>query len=265
MIGVSEAPFVNPPPVSLNQKSLINSSNICSLNQTRFILPGAFNQKGDAYSLDRLNSALLEVSDQALFCQVCGIFATNNVEDLISHAEQNRIPVNLDLANQQVTTHTAGTWHCCICAYRSPLKANFQLHCKTEKHALRLSLLLHMCEGKRGEPGEPLPTNSILLSQSSKSSVYCQLRCLPCSFFTCSVHKMRVHCQMPDHAFLAEIFGAIVRERNRLKSTLMETPSGASGINNPRVVYGCRRCEITYTSVSVLMEHFQNTDIHVSS
>ena len=72
---------------------------------------------------------------------------------------------------------------------------------------------------------------------------------------------MRVHCQMPCHAFLAEIFSVVVKERNQLKSAFM----GASDVmDNARIIYGCRRCEMTYTTMTAFMEHFQNMEIHVS-
>ncbi|VDK31496.1 unnamed protein product [Taenia asiatica] len=221
-----------------------------------------FNQKDGTCQLNDFSPDLLEVANHTLFCQICGIFGTDSVEELISHAEQSRIPNNLDLANQQLTTHMSGVWHCNLCAYRSPLKANFQLHCKTEKHAQRLSLLLHMWEGKEGGLGAILPANNLLLSPSPKSSLYCQLRCLPCGFFTCSVHKMRVHCQTPVHGFLAGIFGAVVRRRSQLKLSLTTASEGGSAVNGARVIYACRRCEMTCTSLRRLMQHFQSTDFH---
>ncbi|KAL5964012.1 Zinc finger protein 2 [Taenia solium] len=196
-------PSINTIPAPVNQSPL-PATNF--FPQTYFAFLEAFSQKDGTCQLNDFSPDFLEVANHTLFCQICGIFGTDSVEELINHAEQSRIPTNLDLANQQLTTHTSGVWHCNLCAYRSPLKANFQLHCKTEKHAQRLSLLLHMWEGKEGGLGAILPANNLLLSPSPKSSLYCQLRCLPCGFFTCSVHKMRVHCQTPVHGFLAGIF-----------------------------------------------------------
>lgn len=208
---------------------------------------------------------LLEVSDHALFCHVCGVFSTDNVEDLIAHAEQNRIPTDMDFANQQVTSQSTGTWHCSLCSYRSSLKANFQLHCKTEKHAQRLSLLLHMWEGKGVYLDVSLHTNLSAVAPTPKSSVYCQLKCLPCAFFTCSVHKMRVHCQMPGHAFLVGVFGSLVTKRSDLKLSLLANSDGGDGTSTARFIYACRRCKITCSSVSALMFHFQSSSDHVSS
>ncbi|VDN96703.1 unnamed protein product [Rodentolepis nana] len=206
-------------------------------------------------------SSLIEVSDHSLLCQVCGVFSTDNGEDLIAHAEQNRIPINMDLANQQVTSHSSGVWHCSLCSYRSRLKANFQLHCKTEKHAQRLSLLLHMWEGKRADSAISLQSNHLPVAGTSKGSVYCQLRCLPCNFFTYSVHKMRVHCQLPGHDFLAGIFGALVAKRNQLKTSFHD--KSKEELDNVRFFYSCQRCEITYSTVNAMLQHFQSSVDHV--
>uniref|UniRef100_A0A915ETJ3 Zinc finger homeobox protein 3 n=1 Tax=Echinococcus canadensis TaxID=519352 RepID=A0A915ETJ3_9CEST len=252
---------VSHPPASANQSSLPTMS---LFPQTYLAFLEVFSQKGGTCPMDDFSTDLIEVADHTFFCQICGVFGTDSVEELISHAEQNRIPTNLDLANQQLTTHTSGAWHCNLCSYRSPLKANFQLHCKTEKHAQRLSLLLHVWEGKEGGLGASLPTNDLLLSSTSKSSVYCQLRCLPCGFFTCSVHKMRVHCQTPMHGFLASAFGAVVRRRSQLKLSLMTASEGGSVMNGARVIYVCRKCEMTFTSLMGLMQHFQSADFHDS-
>ncbi|VDL88443.1 unnamed protein product [Schistocephalus solidus] len=98
---------------------------------------------------------LAETMSQPLVCLICSAFCTDNPVALIEHAERSRTPLDLEAANQQVTTHSEGMWHCRVCTYRSALKANFQLHCKTEKHAQRLSLLVHIWEGlPANTPGE---------------------------------------------------------------------------------------------------------------
>ncbi|VDD79899.1 unnamed protein product [Mesocestoides corti] len=206
--------------------------------------------------------SLLEVADHPLVCQVCGVFSTDSVEELVRHAEQNRIPLNLDCANQQVTSHSDGAWHCFLCVYRSPLKANFQLHCKTEKHAQRLSLLLHIWEGRAGV-SPPLSTSPFLLSPPAKGSAYSQLRCLPCDFSTCSVHRMRVHCQMPAHILLVEAFSAIMRHRDQLTS-LTTTSDCESMVPKAKVMYTCRTCGVTRASVMEIIHHLQSTNPCVS-
>ncbi|VDK88219.1 unnamed protein product [Dibothriocephalus latus] len=156
---------------------------------------------------------LPETMGQPLVCLICSSFCTDNPEALIEHAERSRIPLDLEATNRQVTTHADGMWHCRVCTYRSALKANFQLHCKTEKHAQRLSLLVHIWEGLS-------TANS---SQDEPASGLCgqQLRCLACGFFSGSVHKFRVHCQMLSHVRFARLFSYITHKRDELRAALV--------------------------------------------
>ncbi|CAH8870149.1 unnamed protein product [Trichobilharzia szidati] len=108
---------------------------------------------------------LTETSNHPLACQVCCTFTTNNLDTLIEHAERNRIPFDLDYVTNLITVHTNGFWFCKLCSYKSPLKANFQLHCKTEKHAQRLSFLVHVCEGGLWNQSRILSTLNIQESQ----------------------------------------------------------------------------------------------------
>ncbi|KAM7541735.1 hypothetical protein Aperf_G00000008852 [Anoplocephala perfoliata] len=255
---IGKPPDDNPLPSSTTQ-----TSPMASLSQNLFQFLESFSPKSGFCPQDEISLTLLEVSDHALFCLVCGVFSTNNVEDLIAHAEQNRIPMNMDFANQQVTSQSTGAWHCSLCSYRSSLKANFQLHCKTEKHAQRLSLLLHVWEGKGVDLAISLRTNLPAVAPTPKINVYCQLKCLPCAFFTYSVHKMRVHCQMPEHTFLVGIFGSLVTKRSKLKLSLRANSDGGDRASTARFIYACRRCEITCSSVRALMLHFQSSNDHI--
>ncbi|VEL21119.1 unnamed protein product [Protopolystoma xenopodis] len=247
-------------------------------------------------SSESIIAHLMERSHEPLICQVCCAFATDRVDLLIEHAEASRTPSDVDRANAQITLHTGSFWFCQLCAYKSPLKANFQLHCKTEKHAQRMSLLLHINEGgsdnqkrlffgsslvtppspflvKPAPPNEAIhlpqlvyppgtrkPVPPILSHAAhSNGSAYpnapagtglpvglatnncasspvgislasaIQLRCLPCNFFTTSVHKLRLHCQTMEHRSLAELFVHVVRRRCQLApSSLALLPPAVS-------------------------------------
>jgi len=47
----------------------------------------------------------------------------------------------------------AGNYMCKLCSYKTNLKANFQLHCKTDKHLQRLQHVNHIKEGGIGTSG----------------------------------------------------------------------------------------------------------------
>nr|VZI39458.1 unnamed protein product [Spirometra erinaceieuropaei] len=223
-----------------------------------------FDLHGD-YDLTQTQN-LAETMSQPLVCLICSVFCTDSPEVLIEHAERSRIPLDLEAANRQVTTHSEGMWHCRVCAYRSALKANFQLHCKTEKHAQRLNLLVHIWEGvppntqdltgvlciqearaadissaftkclqiistSGSTSSSSISSSSSTIttpssSSTSASSVPCQasafvqLRCLACGFFSGSVHKFRVHCQMLSHVRFTRLFSLITHKRNELRASL---------------------------------------------
>ncbi|CAL8089855.1 unnamed protein product [Calicophoron daubneyi] len=187
---------------------------------------------------DELFSKMAEMSPYPLACQVCCAFTTDKLESLLKHAERSRTPLDPDQNVGLITAHTGGFWFCKLCSYKSPLKANFQLHCKTEKHAQRLSFLLHVCEGgpknqsrvfsslvtKEGLTAINLNGNCCLTwlgNAANNGGVrHCtnmtspvQLVCLACDVFTTSVHKFRIHCQSPRHVRAAELFTELANSR----------------------------------------------------
>ncbi|TNN14249.1 Zinc finger homeobox protein [Schistosoma japonicum] len=127
-------------------------------------------------SYDNVMCNLTETANYPLACQVCCTFTTDNLDVLIEHVERSRIPFDIDHVTNLITVHTSGFWFCKLCTYKSPLKANFQLHCKTEKHAQRLSFLVHVCEGGLWNQSRILSTlnineNTILNISSNNNNV----------------------------------------------------------------------------------------------
>ncbi|XP_018655181.1 hypothetical protein Smp_171420 [Schistosoma mansoni] len=154
-------------------------------------------------SYDNLLCNLTETANHPLACQVCCTFTTDNLDVLIEHVERNRVPFDLDYVTNLITLHTNGFWFCKLCSYKSPLKANFQLHCKTEKHAQRLSFLVHVCEGGLWNQSRILSTLNI-----------CENKMLDI------MHKFRLHCQTLSHIGAVKIFTHLVNRRNYLWNTL---------------------------------------------
>ena len=121
-------------------------------------------------------------------CGICRTFATNSIEYLSTHASMDRSADNE--ASLDVSIVLNGIHLCKLCTYKTNLKANFQLHLKTDKHLARLSLLNHIREG--GPENEwkikfLLGTNPV------------QIRCNACDFYTNSMHKLQVHTQSQSH------------------------------------------------------------------
>ncbi|KAF7262462.1 hypothetical protein EG68_00245 [Paragonimus skrjabini miyazakii] len=206
----------------------------------------------DIPTTEQFLAKLTESSPYPLACQVCCAFTTDKLDVLLRHAERNRVPIDQDPLTSSLTTHTGGVWLCRLCVYKSPLKANFQLHCKTEKHAQRLSFLLHVSEGGPAnqlrvlapvnprpsgleslsvgviEPVQPgncghvfeLTQNGLHIKHGLSLSSTTQLACLACNVFTTSVHKFRIHCQCPRHLQAVQLFHNLVAARSDLWNRL---------------------------------------------
>ncbi|KAA3676832.1 uncharacterized protein DEA37_0012328 [Paragonimus westermani] len=206
----------------------------------------------DIPTTEQFLAKLTESSPYPLACQICCAFTTDKLDVLLRHAERNRVPIDQDPLTSSLTTHTGGVWLCRLCVYKSPLKANFQLHCKTEKHAQRLSFLLHVSEGGPAnqlrvlasanprpsgleslpvgviEPVQPgsyghmfgLTQNGLHIKHGLSLSSTTQLACLACNVFTTSVHKFRIHCQCPRHLQAVQLFHKLVAARSELWNRL---------------------------------------------
>ena len=130
-------------------------------------------------------------------CCICRQFSTHSIESLSCH-------VNLDRytdPDTDVSILLGGVHLCKLCSYKTNLKANFQLHLKTDKHLARLSLLNHIREGGAGNEWKLkflLGTNPV------------QLRCNCCDFYTNSLHKLQVHIQTQAHEVSFQIFKMLI-------------------------------------------------------
>lgn len=118
-------------------------------------------------------------------CVVCGCFTSDSLEALGAHASAER---GLPEAEWHVSV---GELHqCTLCGYGTQLRANFQLHCKTERHVQRHGLAAHMREG--GEPG-------CWRTKALDAAAPVHLRCNACNHQAGSVEKMRQHAVGAQH------------------------------------------------------------------
>ncbi|CAG9534783.1 unnamed protein product [Cercopithifilaria johnstoni] len=71
-------------------------------------------------------------TENLLQCMICSTYSTDNISKMIEHIEKDRShPVVGDIS----LIH--GVYHCNLCPYSTNLKANFQLHTRTDKHVQR--------------------------------------------------------------------------------------------------------------------------------
>ncbi|XP_037358988.1 zinc finger homeobox protein 2 [Talpa occidentalis] len=161
-------------------------------------------------------------------CLVCQAFSTDNLELLLYHCSVGR-----SLPEAEWKEVAGDTHRCKLCCYGTQLKANFQLHLKTDKHAQKYQLAAHLREGG-GAMGTPSP---VPLGEGAPygSVPPLHLRCNICDFESNSKEKMQLHTRGAAHEensqiykFLLEMEGATAGPELGLFRCLLcawETPS----------------------------------------
>lgn len=129
-------------------------------------------------------------------CLVCAGFNTNSIEELNSHLLVDRSRT----CNADIMKVVNNNYICLLCSYKTNLKANFQLHSKTDKHIQKLNYINHIKEG-----GE---RNHYKLNYNSNNSV--QLKCNSCDYYTNSIQKLNLHTQNMRHENAKIIFQHLV-------------------------------------------------------
>ena len=73
-------------------------------------------------------------------CCVCRDFGCDSMEIMSQHLTADRTRGR----EHEVSIVIGGNFICKLCSYKTNLKANFQLHCKTDKHLQRLNHVNHI-------------------------------------------------------------------------------------------------------------------------
>ena len=165
-------------------------------------------------------------------CAVCREFSCDHLQALSDHLAVDRTK----LRESEVSLLIGGTYICKLCSYKTNLKANFQLHCKTDKHLQKLQLVNHIMEGG--------PTNEWTLNFMNVSNSV-QLRCNACDFYTDSIHKLQTHSANQGHEVSTAIF-------SHLRKTETETGTGQVG---EKLNYSCTLCSHTAVGKTMLLQH----------
>ena len=161
-----------------------------------------------------------ELTERLFHCVTCCNFGTDLLEELHQHEQVDRTGDS----EKEGIMMVGGTYICSLCQYKSNLKANFQLHCKTDKHLQRLQLIMHVREG-----GPKNEWRHIHVGASSPHLV--SVRCNACDFGTNSVYKLQVHTSDPEHTTnTALFFDLLARElRPHRESGGLSSGGGGSG------------------------------------
>lgn len=78
-------------------------------------------------------------------CLICSNFNTSDLEELNAHINEDRTRLSFP---QDYTLQHNNNYTCRLCCYKTHLKANNQLHCKTDKHLQRVNFANHIKQGK---------------------------------------------------------------------------------------------------------------------
>ncbi|KAJ8924890.1 hypothetical protein NQ315_001046 [Exocentrus adspersus] len=165
-------------------------------------------------------------------CCVCNIFQTDNLEELGRHLALDRTR----LREQEILAVVAGHYVCKLCTYKTNLKANFQLHCKTDKHLQRLQHVNHVKEGG--------PRNEWKLKYASAPGGV-QIRCNACDYYTNSAHKLQLHAAAGRHDAGVALLKHLLERCSALNP------------NQPRVFH-CSLCGFSATNRLPLLQHVRS-------
>uniref|UniRef100_H0VX99 Zinc finger homeobox 2 n=1 Tax=Cavia porcellus TaxID=10141 RepID=H0VX99_CAVPO len=170
-------------------------------------------------------------------CLVCQAFSTDSLELLLYHCSVGR-----SLPEAEWKEVAGDTHRCKLCCYGTQLKANFQLHLKTDKHAQKYQLAAHLREGG-GAMGTPSPVS--LGDGTPYGSISpLHLRCNICDFESNSKEKMQLHARGSAH-----------EENSQIYKFLLEMEGAEAGMDLG--LYHCLLCAWETPSRLAVLQHLR--------
>ena len=219
-----------------------------SLLPTTSGLINLFNQQSAGLQSPMYRKNLNGINNGDIFedlfqCNICEAVSSNSLESLHQHMTLDRTKHE----DADSVSFNCGIFSCNLCQYKTNLKANFQLHCKTDKHLQKLQIVNHIREGN--------PLNEWKLNCHSVSAAFSgQVRCNACTFYTSSVQKLQLHSSQPHHLYLADIF----HQLQIALTVLHQTVSGSSlPFDRPhdRYYYHCDVCCVNSLTMQAMLRH----------
>lgn len=176
----------------------------------------------------------LDLNPMNIFtCLICESFHTNTLEDINSHLVKDRSRPQTPNTNDIVLVMN-NNYICRLCNYKTNLKANYQLHSKTDKHLQKLNYINHIREGgSRTEHKLNFPNSTSV-----------QLKCNACEFYTNSMQKLTLHCGNGKHE----------KMDFWLKYLIKRISSEQASYNNIL----CKMCDFSSENLIGLMRHLRS-------
>lgn len=145
-----------------------------------------------------------DLTPKTLFtCLLCSNFRSNSIEELNNHVAMDRSRSD----SNEIMIIVNSNYICRLCNYKTNLKANFQLHCKTDKHIQKLNYINHIKEGGT--------RNEYKLKYNSSQSV--QLKCNCCDYYSNSIQKLNSHTNNIRHENMKIIFNHLLGLYNQIE------------------------------------------------
>ncbi|XP_071958379.1 zinc finger homeobox protein 3-like [Antedon mediterranea] len=167
-------------------------------------------------------------------CSVCNKFGTDDLKELQVHLQRDRNQPCEDLWRLVIG---GDLQQCILCNYSTHLKANFQLHTKTDKHMQKLQLFNHIREG-----GKQNEWRLKYLNVGNPT----QVRCNACDFYTYSVEKLSAHSQPGNYRHESNM--KLFRRLQQMNIT----------VNSVSKRFHCTLCNYSTKGKMNLMQHVQS-------
>ncbi|PKU39767.1 zinc finger homeobox protein 3 [Limosa lapponica baueri] len=180
--------------------------------------------------LMNLGESFTQTNDPSLKlfqCAVCNKFTTDNLDMLGLHMNVER-----SLPEDEWKAVMGDSYQCKLCRYNTQLKANFQLHCKTDKHVQKYQLVAHIKEGGKANEWR-------LKCVAIGNPVH--LKCNACDYYTNSLEKLRLHTVNSRH-----------------EASLKLYKHHESGVEGESCYYHCVLCNYSTKAKLNLIQHVRS-------
>ncbi|XP_041101871.1 zinc finger homeobox protein 4-like [Polyodon spathula] len=163
-------------------------------------------------------------------CAVCNKFTSDSLEALNVHVNTERL-----LPEEEWRAVIGDIYQCKLCNYNTQLKANFQLHCKTDKHMQKYQLVAHIKEGGKANEWR-------LKCIAIGNPVH--LKCNACDYYTNSVDKLRLHKTNHRHEAALKLYKHLQKQE--------------SAVNSESCYYYCALCDYSTKAKLNLVQHIRS-------
>ncbi|CAO2609874.1 Zinc finger homeobox protein 3, partial [Lemmus lemmus] len=183
--------------------------------------------------LMNLGESFIQTNDPSLKlfqCAVCNKFTTDNLDMLGLHMNVER-----SLSEDEWKAVMGDSYQCKLCRYNTQLKANFQLHCKTDKHVQKYQLVAHIKEGGKANEWR-------LKCVAIGNPVH--LKCNACDYYTNSLEKLRLHTVNSRHEASLKLYKHLQQHE--------------SGVEGESCYYHCVLCNYSTKAKLNLIQHVRS-------